>query len=188
MDFELRIDQSGEKFKMHIFKHLEKSAMFCQILGPMFKGILQHVPNSFKTNYDHTLIVSYEGSLKSIRAFHNSTWARRSMPSKLAFCNCLLQGRILCICSILQICEIKTYAILLETWVSHIQARISNPPALWVIGSTFGYMTPKMLRLAKIFKLNPKHLRNTWRWQELMQCYPIESRMNQGSEDLSLHC
>ena len=155
MDFGLRINQSGEKIKMHIFKHLEKSAMFCQILGPMFKGILQHVPNSFKTNYDHTLIVSYEASLKSTRAFHNSTWARRSMLPKLAICNCLPQGRILGICSILQNCATLAYAILIETWVSHIQARITNPPALWVIGSTFGYVTPKMSRLAKIFKLNP---------------------------------
>ena len=184
MDFELRMDQSGKKIKNAHFMTLRKICQVLPDLDTMFKGIFQHVPNSFKTNYEHTWIVSYKGSLKSTRAFHNSTWARRSMPPKLAFCNCLLQGRILCICSILQNCATLTYAILLETWVSHIQARISNPPALWVIGSTFSLVTPKMLELANIFKFDPKHLRGAWRWQELRHCYPNESRMIQGSEDL----
>ena len=72
-----------KKIKMHKFVTLRKICQFYQILGPKFKGILQHVPNSFKTNYDHTLIVSYEGSLKSIRAFHNSKMSKKNQASKV---------------------------------------------------------------------------------------------------------
>ena len=57
-------------------------------------------------------------------------------------------------------CVKPTYDILLETLEDHIQARMTKLPSLASHQSKHSLATPKMLRLANMFKLNPRHLRD----------------------------